>query len=235
MNGPAGDSPPGASGPDVWAHRLVEAGGLTAGSRVLDVGGGSGALAAAIHAACGAACTVADPGAPDRPGAGVSFVRATAEALPFNAASFEAVLFSHVLHHLADPLAALREAARVAAPGARLLVRAATHADLRALPHAGCMPSLLDGILSVTPDLPDLRAMLTAAGWRYMEARSFHTPQPGTLEAYAESVAMCAWREWAMTPGGGPDPRPAARAWAMRTFSQPPPVAETLILARLAG
>jgi SAM-dependent methyltransferase len=227
---------PGRSRPDtldLWARRLVHAGSLTTATRLLDIGGGSGVLAAAIHALSGAPCTVADPAdAVPAPRPGVSFTSAAADALPFACSAFDAVLFSHVLHHLADPEAALREAARVAAPHARLLVRTATHSDLRALPHARWMPDLLDGILSSSADASRIVAWLSAAGWRYAEITSLRTPQDTEVEDYAEAVAMCAWREWAMCPNGGPDPRDAARAWVMDTFDAAPPISETLITAR---
>jgi SAM-dependent methyltransferase len=162
----------------------------------------------------------------------VWFTLAAAEALPFEDGAFDAILFSHVLHHLRDPAAALREAARIAAPGARLLIRAATHEDLRALPHARWMPCLLDGILASSPDECRIRAWLLDAGWDGATTASMQTCQDIALEEYAEAVAMCAWREWAMRPTGGPDPREAARAWAMAAFDDAPPVAETLITAR---
>src|SRR5437868_4980884 len=49
----------------------------------------------------------------------------TAESLPVPDASFELVLCTQVLEHAADPAAAVRELARVAAPGGRVL--ASTH------------------------------------------------------------------------------------------------------------
>jgi SAM-dependent methyltransferase len=250
----------------VWARRLADAGALTDGSRLLDVGGGSGVLAAAVHSSSGACCTVVDAryfppppapppaagessqtpplpegglagvgaeAAPSRPG--VVFVGARAEALPFPVESFDAVLFSHVLHHLPDPAAALREAARVAAPGARLLIRTATHVDLRALPHARWMPRLLAGILVSVPDAPDLLGWLERAGWTDAAVLPVQTPQDTGMDAYADSVALLAFREWALSPGGGMDPRAAARSWALESFSVPPPVPETLITARAAG
>ena len=53
---------------------------------------------------------------------GVRTCRGDAAALPFPDGTFRRVLLSYVLHHLEDPRAALREAARVAAPGGRVVV-----------------------------------------------------------------------------------------------------------------
>ena len=214
----------------LWAGLLAEAGRLGPGRRFLDVGGGSGLLAAALAAHSGATGVLADPDAQRSPG--ITPVRARAEALPFAAESFDAVLFSHVLHHLEDPRAALREAARVLAPEGTLFVRTAAHADLRALPHARWIPHLLAGILASIPDLTHIQGWLREAGLSCIEQLVVDTPQAIPLEAYAEAVAMQAWRDWAMAPGGGPDPRGAARAWALEAFETTPPVRETLIVAR---
>lgn len=84
---------------------------------VLDIGAGTGGMAARI------ACTRyvgVDPGAPD----GHPVRRAVAEALPFEAASFDTVLLYSVLQHVLDPPRALAEAHRVLRPGGRLCVQA---------------------------------------------------------------------------------------------------------------
>jgi SAM-dependent methyltransferase len=59
------------------------------------------------------------------------------ETLPFDDGSFDAALFVGALHHVPDPLAALREAARVVTPGGRLL--AAEPCSLR-VGRAGVAP-----------------------------------------------------------------------------------------------
>jgi ubiquinone/menaquinone biosynthesis C-methylase UbiE/uncharacterized protein YbaR (Trm112 family) len=51
-------------------------------------------------------------------------VCANAEHLPFDAASFHLITATDVIEHVADLAAAVREAARVAAPGARLIATA---------------------------------------------------------------------------------------------------------------
>ncbi|OYT72146.1 MAG: SAM-dependent methyltransferase [Chloracidobacterium sp. CP2_5A] len=48
---------------------------------------------------------------------------ADAKRLPFPAASFDAVVSNSIVHHIPEPATALRELARVAKPGAALLIR----------------------------------------------------------------------------------------------------------------
>jgi SAM-dependent methyltransferase len=95
---------------------------LEPGARLLDIAGGSGAYASRIVRA--APVTVVgldisrsmieqraeDPMLPEN-------VVGDMEALPFEDGSFDAALFVGALHHVPDPLAALREAHRVVRPG----------------------------------------------------------------------------------------------------------------------
>ena len=91
---------------------------------VVDVGAGTGALLGAIRAAAPAARTVALDASAEmlqvaRMRREASAVLADALALPLANASADAVILAYVLFHLADPVHALAEAARVLRPGGR--------------------------------------------------------------------------------------------------------------------
>jgi SAM-dependent methyltransferase len=100
------------------AERVLEAAGVRAGTRVLDVACGTGALVGA------AAARGADPVGVDVSPDMVAFARARypslrfevadAEALPFEDGSFEVAVAAFLLHHVAEPERVVRELARVA-------------------------------------------------------------------------------------------------------------------------
>ena len=92
---------------------------MVAGQRVLDVGCGPGALTAELVERVGARSVAAvDPSEPFVAAAaernpGVRVERASAEDLPFADGEFDAALAQLVVHFMADPVAGLREMARV--------------------------------------------------------------------------------------------------------------------------
>lgn len=111
-------------------------------SRVLDVGCGPGSitldLAAVIAGEGGSASQVVgveNTPAPvtaaeelaRRRGIGAVFMTGDAQALPFQDGTFDVVVAHQVLQHLGDPVGALREFARVAAPGGIVAVRDADY------------------------------------------------------------------------------------------------------------
>ena len=112
-----------------WTARMADAAGIQAGQHVLDVACGTGVLARHVAPRVGANGTVTgldpSPGmlavarrhAPD-----VDWRRGTAESLPFDARSFDAVVSQFGLMFFADRTQAVREMMRVLAPGGRLAV-----------------------------------------------------------------------------------------------------------------
>src|SRR5262245_20723767 len=96
--------------------------------RVADVGAGTGIFAAAWPRWTDATVVAVEPSAAMGGGGGaddpdVTFVLATAEALPLGYGSMDVGWVSTALHHFADVHLAGRELARVLGPGARVLVR----------------------------------------------------------------------------------------------------------------
>jgi SAM-dependent methyltransferase len=100
---------------------LVAACGIAPGSRVLDVGCGSGEFLARLRAV-GAEPTGADPAPAMVAAASVHafVVQADAEDLPFDAGLFDVVTAVNALQFAGDTTAALQESARVLAPGGRI-------------------------------------------------------------------------------------------------------------------
>ena len=105
------------------APQLADFAGVRSGMRALDVGCGPGALTRELVARLGAEQVAAvDPSEPFVQAArerhpGVDVRRAAAEELPFADAGFDVALAQLVVHFMRDPVAGLREMARVTAPG----------------------------------------------------------------------------------------------------------------------
>jgi SAM-dependent methyltransferase len=105
------------------APAFAEFAGIGPGIRVLDVGCGPGALTAELVRRAGSdAVAAVDPSPPfvaaarERyPGADVR--EAPAEGLPFEDGTFDAALAQLVVHFMSDPVAGIREMARVTRPG----------------------------------------------------------------------------------------------------------------------
>src|SRR3954471_9830020 len=103
--------------------QMADLAGIAGGQRALDVGRGPGALTRELVARLGPdAVAAVDPSEPFVTAArernpGVDVRLAAAEELPFGAGEFDAVLAQLVVHFMADPVAGLREMARVARPG----------------------------------------------------------------------------------------------------------------------
>ena len=100
---------------------------LSPASRVLDVGCGPGALTAAAVAACDPSEAFVAAARERHPEVDVR--RAVAEDLPWPDDSFDAALAQLVVHFMTDPVAGLREMARVCRPGGVVAASVWDHAD----------------------------------------------------------------------------------------------------------
>jgi demethylmenaquinone methyltransferase/2-methoxy-6-polyprenyl-1,4-benzoquinol methylase len=107
------------------ATELVELLALPVRGWLLDAGGGTGRVAAAVRPLVGGVA-VADLSRAmllrARQKRGLAAVQTRLEALPFPDGVFERIIVIDALHHFSDRRAALAEMARVLKPGGRLLV-----------------------------------------------------------------------------------------------------------------
>jgi SAM-dependent methyltransferase len=178
------------------AVALLDAAGVGAGTSVLDVGTGTGTVAAlAFERGARVAAVDAEPSmvaatAARLPGADVR--PAILPGLPFPDAAFDAVVANFVLNHVGDPAAAVAALTRVAKPGGRVAVTVWPHPAPTAQAlwtmvyrHAGVEVS---GLIGVDP------------------AKNF-TRTPGGVEALLREAGLtrvsCARLEWIheTTPG----------------------------------
>lgn len=115
-----------------FKQSLLELAGIRPGHRVLDVGAGTGTLAILIKQRVPEASVIGIDGDPKilgiarekiaKAGLDIELREALAQRLPFPDASFDRVVSTLMIHHLADKEAAFREMARVLRPGGEIHV-----------------------------------------------------------------------------------------------------------------
>lgn len=157
---------------------LVEEGGIASGSRVLDVGCGTGNYIGALREETGCPSWGIDPSEEMLTRAkerfrGIAFELARAESLPFEGESFDLVFSVDVIHHVGDRGKYFREAHRVLKCGGRMST-ATDSADLirRRKPLSNYWPETVEEELARYPRIADLRAMMEEAGFHTITERT---------------------------------------------------------------
>lgn len=149
-----------------WRHSLISDGtALEPGTRLLEVGTGAGAVLAVLGQEFpGLVLTGVDieprqlefaRGHLERAGVEATLVQADALSLPFEDESFDHVWMMWFLEHVADPVAVLREARRVLAPGGGITAIEVDYSTCHADPTTPAMESLFRAMV----------AGMDASGW----------------------------------------------------------------------
>lgn len=189
------------------APKLADFAAITAAQRVLDVGCGPGALTTELVRRLGPdGVSAVDPSEPFVAAArerhpGVRVERAAAEELPFEGREFDAALAQLVVHFMADPVAGLREMARVTRPGGVVAASVWDHAG-----GQGPLSLFWEVARELDPDVEDESRL---AGARENDlARLFREAGLQDIEETALSVSVehSSFEEWwePYTLGVGP-------------------------------
>ena len=189
-----------------WRRFLVSRVDVGSTDTVLDVATGTGAVARELVRRKGCAVVGLDQSpemlaeARRRLGAEVELVEGTAERLPFEDASFDALTFTYLLRYVEDPAGTLRELVRVVRPGG-------TIASLEfALPHGPWRPLWELYVRAVLP----VAGRAIDPGWRRVGAflggsiRDFYGrwPEDRLLRAWRDA-GIADMRSRRLSLGGG--------------------------------
>jgi SAM-dependent methyltransferase len=189
------------------APQMADLGDAEAGQRVLDVGCGPGALTSELVARVGAASVAAvDPSPPFVEAArerhpGVDVRQASADALPFDDGAFDAALAQLVVHFMPDPVAGLREMARVTRQGGVVVACVWDHAG-----GEGPLGAFWNAVRELDPSAPDESELPGARRGhlqQLFEAAGLHDVGETSLDSRVEHPTFEDWWE-PFTGGVGP-------------------------------
>ncbi|MBX3606968.1 MAG: methyltransferase domain-containing protein [Piscinibacter sp.] len=193
-----------------WGPVLCDAAALAPGQRVLDVGCGTGALTLAAAGRVGAQGQVvgldSNPemlAVARRHASAVEWRAGRAEALPFEAASFDAVLSQFAMMFFDDPVAALREMQRVRRPGGSIAIAVCDAVERS--PGYAALARLLDELFGrrvgdafrapfALGDAARLRALCRSAGLPEAAVASRDGQvRFASIDALVATERACAW------------------------------------------
>jgi ubiquinone/menaquinone biosynthesis C-methylase UbiE len=152
--------------------------GLPHAGALLEVGGGTGRVSSQLRPHIGrlVICDLSSRMLGQARSKGdARLVQSRAETLPFPEGSFDRILVVDALHHFADQPAAMRELARVLAPGGRLVIQ---EPDIRRLPVK---------LIALAETL----ALMNSHFFQPEEIRGM--AGDANLEAWAEADGLAAW------------------------------------------
>ncbi len=181
---------------DLWIREIIRLGHIQRENIVLEVGCGTGRFALALWEHTNSRVVGLDASADmlktakTKPSAGqIEWIEADAETIPYAGKTFDCVFMVFVMHHFDDKRRALTEMCRVLKPGGRLVIATASHGMLQKEIVFRIFPELLRIESSRFPSIPQLRRLLSTAGFINAAVHRV-TGYPGwlTKEAYIQWI-----------------------------------------------
>jgi SAM-dependent methyltransferase len=125
---------------------------------------------------------------------GLSTIAADAQHLPIPDESFDAAMLVSMLHHVADPAAALSEAQRILRVGGRLAAMVFTLEDVEDLWLLDYFPSSRVWMQASHTSLPELLALLPGAVRHEIVFRDLEDACLAALASHPECIVDARWR-----------------------------------------
>ena len=199
-----------------WLSAIRQSAPLRSGSRVADVGCGTGRFSAGLADAYASHVVALDRSAkmlaevPPRDER-VSYCRGDAQALPLCAASIEMVFLSNVVHHLADLPKAAEGFARVLGPSGFVVVRNYLREQLQDVPYLAFFPDAHAVSRRSLSSAREIEGAFRRAGFRLFSYRGIRQPAAGSPIEYGgvaySSVALFTSATGNEAHGSGANPR----------------------------
>ena len=192
----------GRRGEDVgfWAGEAERFGGLGCGSRVLDLGCGTGLYTVGIAMRTSASMCGLDPAVgmlaqARMKSSGIHWFNAVGESLPLRPGVFDCVFSSQVWHHITDKQGTAHECGRVLRGGGVVIIRTISHEQLREKVVFTYFPEILANQLRVYPSNEDFARYFGNAGFSSTDHHAYGLERH---QAPSEFIEVAQKKLWSM-------------------------------------
>jgi len=180
-----------------WLNLIAKLSGASKGTRVLDLGCGTGRFSLPIANRLGFEVTGVDSSAEmlakaqqKDSNSDVDWMLEDASALTFSDGSFDVVFMSHLLHHVDSPLTVLKECHRVLVPSGVILIRYGAMDQVRNDVEHTFFPQVTEIDEPRTPTLELTERWLLDAGFANIFSEEVVQQTYGTASAHLDAARV---------------------------------------------
>jgi SAM-dependent methyltransferase len=183
-----------------WAGEAERIGGLGDGSRVLDLGCGTGLYTVGITERTFASMCGLDPAVgmlsqARKKSTGVHWFNAVGENLPLRPGVFDCIFSSQVWHHITDKQGTANECGRVLGDRGIVIIRTISHEQLREKVVFTYFPEILGNQLRVYPSNEEFAKFFGNAGFSSTETHAYGLER---YQAPSEFIEVAQKKLWSM-------------------------------------